>query len=769
MVTKKFSKILSLLLLVATVYYSFYSLVPQNNFLKTTENSFLTENALQYVKEIASKPHFTGSVAHKEVKQYLINELQEMGLSVEVQTHLAMNKKWRAATNVVNIISKIKGTSNEKALLLLAHYDSNPHSAIGASDDASGVAVILEAVRSFLATNKQPLNDVIICFTDAEELGLLGANAFVKYHPWAKDVGLALNFEARGSSGPSYMLLETNGGNKKLIEAFQKANTPFPVANSLMYSIYKMLPNDTDLTVFREEGNINGFNFAFIGNHFDYHTAQDSYERMDVHSLNHQASYLISTLNYFANNSLENLNSKSDYVYFNFPLVGLVYYPFLLVIPILIISILVFLSLLFMGFKRNKLSLKGILNGFIPLLLSLIISVTFAFYGWKLLKVMYPQYNDILQGFTYNGYLYIAIFALLTLTLCLLFYKKYFKKLNIQDLLIAPLFFWLMINVLIAVYLKGAGFFILPVISMELVLAVLIFGHQNRDFTFLFTIITIPTLLVFVPFIKMFPVGLGLKILPVSAILTVLIFSTMLPVFKIYKNEYKLAFLFGISAFFLFVEASNKSTYSKDRKLPNSILYVLDANKNVAYWASYNNRVDDFTKQFLGENPSKGSYDSSVTASKYHTKIKLFVNTNVKDLEKPIIIIKEDSSQTNFRKVTLTFYSKRNANKVEFISNIPLELYALNVNGESRPKNANGKARSIEYGTVLSYYRTSPDELITIEMEAPKSQKFDFDVLEVKYDLFTNHNFSILPRRDYMMPMPFVTNDATIIKTQLKF
>jgi hypothetical protein len=28
---------------------------------------------------------------------------------------------------------------------------------------------------------------------------------------WAKEVGLVLNFEARGTSGPSYMLMETNG------------------------------------------------------------------------------------------------------------------------------------------------------------------------------------------------------------------------------------------------------------------------------------------------------------------------------------------------------------------------------------------------------------------------------------------------------------------------------------------------------------------------------------------------------------------------------
>ncbi|MDZ7612338.1 MAG: M28 family peptidase [Flavobacteriaceae bacterium] len=84
--------------------------------------------------------------------------------------------------------------------------------------------------------------------SDAEEIGLLGAEAFVNHHPWAKEIKLVLNFEARGSGGPSFMLLETNQGNKNLIREFNASKPTYPVANSLLYSIYKMLPNDTDLT-----------------------------------------------------------------------------------------------------------------------------------------------------------------------------------------------------------------------------------------------------------------------------------------------------------------------------------------------------------------------------------------------------------------------------------------------------------------------------------------------------------------------------------------
>ena len=46
-----------------------------------------------------------------------------------------------------------------------------------------------QAVRAFLEKNKQPKNDIIILLSDAEEIGLLGAQAFVDFHPWTENVG----------------------------------------------------------------------------------------------------------------------------------------------------------------------------------------------------------------------------------------------------------------------------------------------------------------------------------------------------------------------------------------------------------------------------------------------------------------------------------------------------------------------------------------------------------------------------------------------------
>ncbi len=779
MSAKKYTTALSFLIIIATIYLSFSSLIPSKiSDASTPLNNFSTERALSHLKEITKAPHYTGAAEHKNVRDYLVHQLQNLGLETQIQEQVAVTKKWRAGVKVQNILARIKGTDNSKALLLLSHYDSSPHSSLGASDDGSGVVTILEGIRAFLAAGKQPKNDIIILITDAEELGLIGANAFVNYHPWAKDVGLVLNFEARGSGGPSYMLLETNGGNKKLIQQFSKAKPQYPVASSLMYSIYKMLPNDTDLTIFREDGNINGFNFAFIDDHFDYHTAQDTYDRLDKKTLEHQGSYLMPLLNYFANADLANLNSDTDDVYFNFPAIGMVSYPFSWILPLLILTILLFIGFIIYGFVQHKLSLLEILKGFIPLLLSLIITGLISYYGWKLLKIIHPQYNDILHGFTYNGHLYIIAFAALAISILFYIYHRYFLRVTVLNLSIAPIFLWILINIAIAMALKGAAYFIIAAFYGVVVMGISLYSKTKKNKTLLYTFLFIPVLLLFAPMVQMFPVGLGLQILAVSTTIIVLLFGLLVPVFATYKNRKSLQWLFLVLAIISFITASFKAGYNENRKQPNSIIYVLDADKNEAYWATYNRNVDAFTKQFLGDNPVKGSYDTTANVSKYNTGIQLHKKTKVKNIPPPEIKIYYDTIIGDYRNINFSIIPKRKVNRIELSTKNKVTFHALKVNDIDVPKNENADfvfTTDKNHKHILSYYITSPEEVLNIRFSIPKEEDPSMVLKEVSFDLIKSPFFNveplyhITPRNEIMIPTPFVINDAIIIKKQLHF
>lgn len=760
---KKSGAILSLLLIVALVFYSFYGLTPHYSGDETAPaTEFSVDRALRPLSEISKKPHYLGSEGHEEVRRILISELRKLGLEPHIQKGFSLNPESKTLDKPINIVARLKGSEDGKALLLLSHYDSALVPSFGASDAGSGVVTILESVRAYLASRQLPKNDIIILFSDAEEIGLDGAKLFVNEHPWAKNVGLVLNFEARGSSGPSNMILETNGGNAKLVKEFIVANPDFPVASSLMYSVYKMLPNDTDSTIFREDGDIPSFFFAFIDSHFNYHTANDTFYNLSRNSLAHQGSYLLPLLHYFADADLSNLKAETDDVYVNLPLVKMVSYPFSWILPMLILAALLFLFLIFYGFHKRKLNGKMIALGFVPLLLSLIICGIVGVFGWKLILALYPQYFEIQQGFTYNGHWYITFFVFLSLAITFAIYKKFTNKFNEPSYYVAPLLFWLLINVAVFIFLKGAAFFIIPVFFALLSFFVML--RQERPNLLAMALLAAPSLFLFAPLIQFFPVGLGLKMLVISCVFTVLLFGLLWPVFGYYKMKGLLSTVCLLLAILFFGIAHSKSDFSEEGRKPNSLVYYKDADADKTYWLTYDKEIDEWTRQYLGENPEAASQIlGDVAYNKYGTKFSFANRAPQKTIPNFEVILKADTLVENLRKVKFIIVPKRKVNKIDLYAE-NTEFQSLIFNGKEMPASRISEDyRGTRNSALINYYVSENDSLkvqFSVAGEAPVT----FKVMEYSFDLMDDAQFNITKRPDYTMPKPFVITDAVAVK-----
>ncbi len=285
---------------------------------------FSAARAQLHVRQVAQAAHPAGSPRQGVVRDYLVEQLRSLGLTVEVQQGSA--SRTDAATGrpimLYNIIAQRDGTVPLPALMLMAHYDARGESP-GAGDDASGVATILETLR---AIGPIPMrHPLLVVLTDGEELGLLGAELFFRSHPLARNAGLVMNFEARGNAGASY-LFQTSPGNEALIREVARA-APHPRANSLTGEVYRRLPNDTDLSVVLAElPGVQALNFAFIGGFGAYHTASDTPEALSLASLQHQGSWALSLTRHFGAREFP-VVTASDAVYFSAPVVGLVHYP----------------------------------------------------------------------------------------------------------------------------------------------------------------------------------------------------------------------------------------------------------------------------------------------------------------------------------------------------------------------------------------------------------------------------------------------------------
>ena len=755
---KKTTSVLTLLLILLAIYWSFKSQLPvyiQDADAPNTE--FSTARALTHVKAIAQEPHGVGFDGHQKVKQYIIDELTSLGLETTLQEGYTAGD-WANLSKAENILAKIKGSNNGKALLLLTHYDSSPHSSLGASDAGSGVATILESVRAFLANNKQPKNDIIILITDAEELGLNGADLFVKNHPWTKDIGLVLNFEARGSGGASYMLMETNRGNGNLIKEFIAANPEFPVTNSLAYSIYKMLPNDTDLTVFREDADIEGFNFAFIDDHFDYHTVRDNYERLDRNTLAHQGSYLMPLLSHFSDADLGSMKSMNDYVYFNVPFFKMVSYPFEWIWPMLALAALFCIILLVIGIRKKVLNGKDILKGFLPMLFALVVNGLIGYFSWTFLKWLYPGYEDMLHGFTYNGHAYILAFALFAVGVCFYAYHK-LRVVKTPNLLVAPIFLWLIICGLVAQYLQGAAFFIIPVYGALIAFYILI--HQKNPNPLLLVFLGIPALFIFSPLVEMFPVGLGLKMLLASTVMTTLIFFLLLPVFTRFRNQLALALLSFLLCIGFLVSAHMTSNFTEDNARPTSLLYVMDIDNQKSKWATYDRTISDWTAQYIGDNKTVPEQLSENTiSSKYGSGFTYVSEAPLKNISGPKMEVSRDTVIGNKRLLDFCIIPQRKVNRLELFTN-DIMISRARVNGIAL---SDYFLANRNRGKLLTHY-ISNNDYTDIVLEIPRDAVLELTIYEASNDLLANDQFSIPKRPVDNIPKPFILNDA-ILTTQ---
>ncbi len=249
------------------------------------DGAFEAKRALDAsARVIGHEPHMVASLANQAVRKRLVKELGAP--SPEIQRGMSCGRHGSCAY-VENVIARLPGADPSRQILLVAHYDSVA-AGVGAGDDGSGVGILLELKR--LLQSAPLTHPVTLLFTDGEELGLLGAELFASKLPKDGAVRVAINVEARGSSGPS-LLFDVSETDTALLERVAPA-LKRPFTSSLFPLVYRKLPNDTDLTALRR-GGVPGLGFGFIGRVDHYHTTGDNHDNLSPASVQHQGESVL--------------------------------------------------------------------------------------------------------------------------------------------------------------------------------------------------------------------------------------------------------------------------------------------------------------------------------------------------------------------------------------------------------------------------------------------------------------------------------------------
>ncbi len=793
--------IIILLAMLIVVAVSFrLSTPPEVVKVDAPDSLFSAERASRHLYHIASEKNPIGSEANENVRHYITDQLDQMNIKNHLQLTEFYDPVLQRAATLGNIIARIPGTGDGQAILFMGHYDT-VEDAYGASDNGAAIAAMLELLR--LLDYHPPLkNDLIFLFPDGEEVGLLGAKAFIKEHSWAEDADVVINLEARGTKGQSIMF-ETGYNNLELIKEFAKA-VPYPATNSLSYEIYNMLPNVTDFTPFKQSG-YQGLNFAYIENAFDYHTKGDNIENTDLASIQHHGSYISSLAMHLGNKSFD-ISAKQNAVFFNTFGYGLAYYPYNWVIPIAIITLLAFSAIIIAGFKNRFLSLKQFLYGSIGFAVFLFIIYIGINYIYNIISNYYTgsdfrllQYNQqkLMLGFTgisiafslvyfrlltegiklwHLATLFVIIISLMILSsqaslfniilfiiVTTLIYFIFRKPVSVWNLTTGSFLLWTVVMLIVSFSVPGGSYlFKWPLLFSFIPVGIIFFMKQKKYYTILLNssllfIFAIPVLSWYPVITHLFSVSMGLYAAGITMIIIGLMMGLLIPHINIITRQKPwlvpaLAFVLGL---IFILSGSINLEYDERHRKKNNITYATNGLTGKTFWVTGDEKTDQYTEQFLTSSPDtktltdffpiKNSFrpigvSFPVTGDSY-----LYNQTTQPPLPVPTAKQVSDSIVDGKRVLTLHINSKRNAAKMTtFIkagrSDVSIRINDLNKHKLRSPGKTNWH--------ILRYF-AMPENGIKLTIYADPKEEIKLNITDQDYgmpDFIENKN-----RPEYMM------------------
>lgn len=349
--------------------------LPEPKAADSTEFSAL--RAVERLKQLNPEavPHPGNTANNTKVGDAIIEQLTALGYQPEIQQVDVCKDFQRGVAQcmkVRNILVHLPGKPEAGNILLSAHYDSVA-AGPGAADAGVAVGTLLD-VAYLLTTRDNGDVGVVLLFNEGEEDGLFGAKAFIDKHPLAKDIKLAMNIEARGTSGYS-VLFETGHKSGQLVEAYADVMSPI-WANSVFAEAYRFMPNYTDFNEFHKL-EIKGLNFANGETEPHYHTPLDNFENLSLHTLQHHGDNVWRFVDHLIErNSLEFTPENRVFT----DVMGWLLVSWSASITLIIVGVIgvMWLAATVLAKRSSQITLKGVLGAALLTLLVVVLSAVMA-------------------------------------------------------------------------------------------------------------------------------------------------------------------------------------------------------------------------------------------------------------------------------------------------------------------------------------------------------------------------------------------------------
>ena len=699
---------------------------------------FSAERALRHVVQIAQRPHPMGTADHDRVRDYIVNQLAGLGLHPQIQQSTAIGTRYRAAGHVQNVLARLPGKDQTgRAVLIMVHYDG-VEAGPAASDDGAAVAALLETLRALRARKQVLTHDIVALFTDGEEAGLLGAAAFVREHPWARDIAVVLNFEARGTSGRSFMF-ETGPGNLDAARALRSAGNA--TAGSVFATIYRLLPNDTDFSETAPLG-LPALNFAFADGVERYHTSRDDIAHLNPGSLQHHGSQMLAMAKTFASEPLPRPRT-GDGVFFDLPIVGLIVYPQGLELPLAILALAAVIVLL----ARDR---KGVVTGWLAALAGVALSGVAA---WAVGRMLSGP--AVWSGLFATG---IVLLALSITAGCYAIGKRWSAP---RGLHVGALIVWLAIALELAIRFPGVGYLFTWPLLFAAGAALVTRGRQVAEWaTALVALLMLAGFFYGVSVVMLGVTGAGAIALGVAASL---IFFLLAPLLERIAGNARWSgapWLAGAAIVVLAIAALTVRP-SADHPLRTALVYAENADSSDAWFGTLANSSDAWTRDAIGARTSTPSPEWTANLSENSSR---FTGRSVAraPFAAPNASLVGDALVDGIRHVVLHVTAPAGTTGLVMHAR-GTKVLASSIDGRVVDTT---RYRHQARDWVMEYWGV-PESGATVALSIPAGDHIDLDLAARQLGIPPVPGITIPPRPPYVVPSQM--GDEAIVYRQLRF
>ncbi|MCL2200184.1 MAG: M28 family peptidase [Defluviitaleaceae bacterium] len=443
-----------------------------------------------------------------------------------------------------NMLFRQQGRS-DTAIMLIAHIDSAPASghwmcrepevlSPGAADAGYGLVTMLEIARYFAGRDLE--NTIYYFFTDWHEVHLIGALHAQHSKVFDFDnVSMILNLEGRGSQGPVIMF-ETGDSDLETIRFFRNAVSR-PVSWSVAQGVYRMIPNNSDLTPFLKRG-FAGMNFAPLNNLLYYHTPYDSLENISLSTMQHYINQVGEMVELFATDTrfsdINVFESDRNAVFFSLPLgIMIIYSDFTAMILSVVILVSVGAILVLYAVRRRVRVGKVAL--WMLLVLGVVVASAVVGFGIGLTAALITgrPFNPFFFPLPYTEMLIMWPTVIILLALFALLHKSLTKRFSRNEMVIGAMTLLAILQLAVGLVMVEATFLLLIPLFFSFVFFLVSEVKAVRENKILFPIvIAFPlflTTIIFIPFVFVLTLSMTIGSLFITLVFTVLMAMPLLP------------------------------------------------------------------------------------------------------------------------------------------------------------------------------------------------------------------------------------------------